>query len=592
MPFGPFKFKRTSFEVAIGEEGIVVIYVENSVVKSKVFVRSTDQADTEKLRTLLLSDVAAQLNIYIDTLDQTYVQRSIPAVSAVGVYKVANNRLEKEVPKNHFKGCTLIGRATTGRKDWIFTFFSTPIEAPLSTWLDFFLPFPNIIRGIYFMPLEMYSIVYRLKLKAIAENAFQITKKKFSFISLLPFLGAGQSSDKARWEVLFTHDKSGGYRQVAFQDGKIIFSRLLNSINDPSPVVVAGNIEQEISNSIEYMTRLSLGSDQDIDVYLVLAKETIDNIRKEKIKATNLFAYTPYELSQRLGAIDSATEKDKFADPTILDALSAMPKVYRLHTPVTATVYRYTLATRTFGFFLLSLIPFMIIASLYFANLIIDIRSSIETVQTQVLNYTGQLQEQKKSLQITEAKINDVLKSDHIIEIVTSYDFFKKYNRTPITEIGKAAAVLPEYARIKTYTWEYKNNVLEPQLVDAKKPSLSQVQLSNLKDAKPTEAFIISFDITLKKVGNTYEELESRYTEIINLISGAYTDYAITFSDLPTNFTLGELNKTVTVTVRLAYPKTATAIKKGSATTPQPGKTQQPLSGSGFGFGTTPGVQP
>ena len=59
-----------------------------------------------------------------------------------------------------------------------------------------------------------------------------------------------------RWKFLVTHNKVGGFRQVILRDGRAIFTRLTQPVGEVTPAVVAGNIEQEITSTIEYMNRL------------------------------------------------------------------------------------------------------------------------------------------------------------------------------------------------------------------------------------------------------------------------------------------------------------------------------------------------
>jgi hypothetical protein len=297
---GFFKKKTLdTFQISIGEEGAVVIYIKDGAIKNKLFVKSIADNDSNKFKQLLLSDPNAYIEIYIDTLDQSYVQRSIPAVGSFAVSSIAKSRLEREVPKDNLKSLVQISRAESGRKDWVYTFISVPYEEPISSWVEFLLPYNNILKGIYFFPIEIYAIIQKLesfKPKALLEIG---------------------RSKKSEWDVVITQNKSGGFRQVAFLNGKIIFSRLLNNISDPIAEVIAGNIEQEITNSLEYLTRLSLGYEESINVYTILSEDVNKYIRTDKIKATNFFQYTPYSLAEKLELKNVATVSDKFTDPVI-----------------------------------------------------------------------------------------------------------------------------------------------------------------------------------------------------------------------------------------------------------------------------------
>ncbi len=559
-----FKQKQNTFQVSVGEEGAVVVYTQSGYAKSKIFVKSTEQTDTEKLRELLAQDRDAMVYIYIDTLDQSYVQRSLPAVSAMGISKIAQKHLEKEVPKGHIKSCVQIGRSPTGRHDWIYTFISSGMEPPVSTWIDFFLPFHNVIAGIFFLPVEIYSVVTKLKYIAQKENQFQDKSKKTGLNKFLANFGKKDNGNAGRWEVYFSQNKTGGFRQAAFQDGKIIFSRLLNNINDPSPDVVAGNIEQEIANSIEYMSRLSLGTDQDVDVYLILASDILRYLRKEKIKATNLFAYTPFQLAEKIKVPEAAAEKDKFADPTILTALSKVKNhIITLHTPVTGKVYNVTRTINILGIFFVLLIPALIVMSVYFGSGIVDLKATIVQIQNQAISFQAQLNEQTKRLSTTEAKIKDPITAEHIIEVVEVDKFFESVKVNPIDIITRLSGIMPTYARAKVIKWNFE----DPTLLGFR--NMDKASKVSVLGKKREYSLDADFEIIMKRTGSSYEELEQKYTGFTKEVIKAFSDFDISISDLPQNISFQDINTPVAVIIKVNYPPTKKGVVTRTAPAPQ-----------------------
>ncbi len=559
-----FQQKKNTFQVSVGEEGAVVVYTQSGYAKAKLFVKSTEQTDTDKLRELLAHDKDAMVYIYIDTLDQSYVQRSLPAVSQMGIGKIAQKHLEKEVPKGHIKSCVQIGRAPTGRHDWVYTFISSGMEPPISTWIDFFLPFHNVIAGIYFLPVEIYSVVTKLKYIAQRENQFQEKSKKTSVEKFLSNFKTKDPGAAGRWEVYLSQNKTGGFRQAAFQDGKIIFSRLLNNINDPSPDVVAGNIEQEIANSIEYMSRLSLGTEQEVDVYLVLSSEILRYLRKEKIKATNLFTYTPFELANKVKVPEAAAEKDKFADPTILTVLSKVKtKIITLHTPVTGKVYNAAQTIHYLGWFFICLCFVLPVLSLYYANDIFDLKESIKQIQVQVDNFKAQLDEQSKRLSNTESKIKDPLTADHVIEVVALNKFFTSIKSNPIDIVAKLSNIMPLYARAKVIKWNFE----DPVLIGFR--NIDKTSKTSVLGKTRDYVIDADFEIIMRRTGSSYEELEQKYTGFTKEVIKTFSDYDISISDLPQNISFQDINTPVSVIIKVRYPATKKGVVTRTAPAPQ-----------------------
>jgi hypothetical protein len=278
-----FFTQHNNIYVSIGEEGIVVAYFIGNKLTKKTFVRSTNEQDSIELRKILLTDPDAYIHIFIDVQDQTYVQRTLPAISTFSISKLAYKRLEKETPKTHLKSCLQIGRTDVGRNDWIYVFISTAFESPISTWIQFFERYQNIIYGIHFLPVELSCVVKHLK------KTYNSSNHKVSIKNYLKFFTFGNKNKDhgniSIWEVLLTLNKSGGFRQVVFQDGKVIFTRLLNSIIDPNPDVIAGSIEQEITNSLEYLRRLSLKEKDEVYINMIVSSDIKKNIRRSKFNA-------------------------------------------------------------------------------------------------------------------------------------------------------------------------------------------------------------------------------------------------------------------------------------------------------------------
>lgn len=555
MKFKITKHRYDSIQIAIGEEGAVVVHSEAGYAKTKLFVRSTEVDDSAKLVELLEKHTLVPIYIYIDTLDQSYVQRTLPGVGQIGINSIAQKRLDKEVPKGYFKAHVQIGRSMSGRQDWIFTFISAAFEHPLSTWINFLMPFKNVITGIYFMPVELYAVVQKLKKLAIENRQYNVQEDKKSKTkrTLLDLLRPKASASESKWELYFSQNKTGGFRQVAFQDGKIIFSRLINNINDPSAEVVAGNIEQEIANSIEYMTRLSLGKEKEIDVYLVIAGDIIKHLRKDRIRSNNLFSFTPFELAHKLKVPEASTEKDKFADPTILTFFSKQTAKYiTLHTDATRKVYWLTQFIDKLGVVIYLLIPILFIANLYFINGIIDIKSSIKQIQNKTLGFAAQLTEQNKNLSLVSSKIQDSLDIDHVNEISDVYGFLNKYNVMPTDVVFRLSSSLPQYARIKSIKWDYKDEALVPT------SKSSEGNVLTMKERK--YGIIVEMEVVIKSSGKTFEELEGKYKEFNGYVTSKLNDFDVSISELPQNFSFQDITKPISIKVKASYPKDEKAV--------------------------------
>lgn len=537
---------RTNFQISVGEEGAVVVYARDGIAQNRLFVKTTDKQDVQKLVQLLEADPIATISLYLDTLDQSFVQKTLPGVNALSVNTIAQSRLEKEIPKTYLKTYAQVMRHTTGRRDWVYTFVAASYDPPISKWVSFLLPYPNIIEGIYFLPVELSAILPKLRNKTSKPIAnivgFEAIKSLFS----------SGSTDGARtvgWEILICQNKTGGFRQVAFLNGKIIFSRLLNNVMDPDEDVLAGNIEQEIANSTEYLSRLALGMEDSISVYVILPEEVLKFIRSDKIKATTVKLFTAQQAAERLGLRNVATNKDKFFDPVFLNYMAANQlNVGRVHCDETKVVYRAAVGIKFAKKILGIIMPVLAFAILYNVYTFLSVQLSVGSLKDQIHSIESKIAEGKAAVDGLSAKANNNLPVKQLNEIVSLHQFMTQTNETPISIAMKLSSAMPEYARVKSIGWNYYDAGLMNFI-----PSKTNPVFTN-PDAIRPYAVEIELDVLFIEVGDTYQELADRYHSFVSSIRKAFEGMHVDISELPSSFNFEAKNVKLSFKVNVKYP--------------------------------------
>ncbi len=104
-----------------GDEGAILIYNQGKTVQSRQFGPDASQQGLNELSQSLAKDPRAPMMIVIDTMDQSYVQQTLPPVSSLSVNKLIKHRLARDFGANDIKGAILLGREKTGRKTGIFS---------------------------------------------------------------------------------------------------------------------------------------------------------------------------------------------------------------------------------------------------------------------------------------------------------------------------------------------------------------------------------------------------------------------------------------------------------------------------------------
>lgn len=309
--------RQRKFIISIGDEGAVLVYMVAGKVEGRFFFNGPDALEIERV---FLNDPEAPVYVLTDVSDQSYMQHSLPPVSALNVQKLVKRRLEKDFDKNDIKGALLIERSKTGRKDWHYIFVSVRNDPPFSLWIETLTKLPNRIAGIFLLPVEAEAFIRDVKKAVMAENV----------------------AKPAQWQMLVTHNKVGGLRQIILKNGRIAFTRMAQPVGGTSPGVIAGNIEQETLNTMEFLRRLSYEESAGLDIIIITSAEVKKQLEASRFHATNVFVLTPHEVAGQLG-LERATEpKDKFADVVMLAYFGQNNKpILKLTTPLLTKVEQF-----------------------------------------------------------------------------------------------------------------------------------------------------------------------------------------------------------------------------------------------------------
>lgn len=283
------KGSEKKFIFFIGDEGAVLVCLEGKTVSRRMFTPSADVESISAVRQLLETSPKTPIYALIDMIDQSYIKQTLPPVTKLSVQKLIKRRLERDFGPEDITGALPLGRESGGRKDWNYLLISLASSPQLMQWLDFILELDNPFEGLYLVPIESTAFINKLKQEKLGKEA-------------------------SGWQLLVSHNKVGGFRQVVLKNGQLVFTRLAQPIGDTSPEVIAGNVEQEIANTVEYLKRLSFTEDEGLDCFIIVSTEIKKHLEISKIKARNAILLTPYEINELLGLDKAALPEDHYAD--------------------------------------------------------------------------------------------------------------------------------------------------------------------------------------------------------------------------------------------------------------------------------------
>lgn len=285
-----FNVEKKKFVVSIGDEGAILTLVDGGKLLKRAFATSPSSKD---FMGMFSSAPKAPIYILVDVVDQAYIQHTLPPVSALNINKLVSRKLEKDFDENDIKAALQIGREKEGRKDWQYLFVSVRNIPPVSEWVDAIANLDNPFGGIYLLPVEGMNLIKDIK-KVLRPS--------------IPTQG------EVKWDILVSHNRVGGFRQIVFKNGQIVFTRIAQPIGGQTPDVVAGNIEQETLNTIEYVRRLGYVDEEGLDVYIIASRDVKNVIDVNTIPARSHYILTPFEMAGKLGIQGAAEESDRFGD--------------------------------------------------------------------------------------------------------------------------------------------------------------------------------------------------------------------------------------------------------------------------------------
>ncbi|MCB2081297.1 MAG: hypothetical protein H6908_03450 [Hyphomicrobiales bacterium] len=303
------------FVLSIGDEGAILTVLKGNMLDKRVFINAPSSQDLIKI---VSSEPKAPIYVLVDVLDQVFVQHSFPPVSKLNLSKLIRRKLERDFQKVDITETLSLGRDKTGRKDWNYLFVSVRNAPPFSDWISAIAELPNRLAGIYLLSLE----------------------SQFFLEDIIKKSGIETQQRRSRWQFLVSHNRVGGFRQVVFRDGKPMFTRIAQPIGGLSPDVIAGNIEQETLNTVEYVRRLGYNDNEGLDIFIIASQQVKTALENHSITCSNLVCLTPYEIAKQLNLENGAEEADRFGD-VVAACHFAMAKKHsiKLQTPYTKKLH-------------------------------------------------------------------------------------------------------------------------------------------------------------------------------------------------------------------------------------------------------------
>lgn len=478
--------KRKYFCLMIGDEGGILIFMDGAKVVRRLFTPTPQPASTKAMLALMREYPDVPLTLLVDSLDQQYVRQSFPPVSSFSLPKLVKRRMDRDFLPEDIKGYLPLGRDKTGRKEWNFLLIALNRTPAIAEWIELLIELPNEFKGIYLTPTE--SILY---------------------VNTLNQLTATEGCKP--WQLLVTHNKVSGFRQVVVNEGKLVFTRVTQAMDDSIPAVISGNIEQEITNTIEYLRRLGFQDTMGLDIVVVAASDVNESLDLKRFKLGNAQALSPLDVADLLGFEQAALSADRFGDVVLAASFARQRRrVLRLSTPYMQSLRLLYQAKRGIK------IGCSVISA---CILFLVLQNVVEIAQQQSSWQT--IRDKRKALQpkleVLTSSVSGLNKNLAFKSaVVTAYDAYIKDTHLPTEFVEALAKRLSTEERVLSMKWE------TPATAATAAPG-----------AQTTGPHKITVEIEFRGVYQDIDALAKAEEKFLGDLTAAMPEYTITHNPFP-----------------------------------------------------------
>jgi hypothetical protein len=416
---------KKQFVLMIGDEGAILVYMQGSTVVRRLFAVSPQPDHTGAMVELLAANPKVPLSVLADVIDQQYVRHTFPPVSSLSLNGLVKRRIDRDFQAEDIVGTMKLGREKTGRKEWLYLLIALAYTPLLQQWLDLLVEQPNELKGIYLVPVEAQHYIAALHDIHTEEKPLQ-------------------------WQLLVSHHKVSGFRQAVLRDGKLVFTRVTQAIDDAVPAVIAGNIEQEIMNTLEYLRRLGFLDNSSMEMMVVASQEVKEALDINRFKAGRAWVMTPLFVADELGLGQAALSADRFGDVVMAASFVRARK----HTLKLATAYGQKLSqiyTARRGIKIVGAIAAVGLLGMAGVNMLKAMGDSSAAADTEAKRRPVQ-----EELATVRSAI-DGLNKDVAFKaaVMLTYDAYMKDQHAPGEFLAALAPFIDSENRVRTFHWGY-----------------------------------------------------------------------------------------------------------------------------------------
>ena len=513
--------KKNLFVASIGDNGTILHFFNHSTMITRHFSPSPEHEETTRFTSLLKQRQSTTIIILLDNKAQHYHNFTIPGASKGIAKKLAMYKLSKEKEnENNISSLLSIDRNVDNTKKWDIVTVTNTLDENLKAWINFFASSGNIVKSINFLPIEIHKI-------ALALYKYSTSKLKYptsQYISLL------------------ISTKISGYIQIFLKNNHILFARNIGNIDDNSTLeITAGNLEQEVLNSVKYLRRFGVENKSDLHYYFILPSNLANLVKRSiNLGSKYIISFNPHELREEINLPLYAVATDNYFDTMIASSLYMNGTIKNLYYQHTTQPYFHSLITKYTSYAMLSISALVLAISIH--------------KYYYIPNNLQELLFLTKSIADIETKTNTLEKQFVINNKVISKEEFKEMN-----ELTKIYDDLNQMLN-KTDIFSLTNKL---GVLTQKHNTILRVQYTNDNNngqQKTVNDFTVLVDIKInterlsgyKQLLKSYQVTKNNFSKIFNDYKTNYPNFNYIQSDISNN---DQRNRNITYQIVISNNK-------------------------------------
>ncbi len=332
------------------------------------------------------------------------------------------------------------------------------------------------------------------------------------------------------WQVFISHHKVGGFRQVVLRDGKLIFTRQAQSMDDAPAEMIAGSVEQELQNTIEYLRRLAFEPHEGLEVFILISEEIKSHISNKNFAGIGFYVLTPYEAAQYLQLSHAVLSSDRFGDIIVATVFGSHGrKRLKLNLPYAQKLdvfYKARKAVRVLGALSVVGLVLMCVGGLFSW---LEASDKLENMHVQKRTKQQNLDDVKKTSQSLGADV------DLVTDLIAMHKEVIAPIESPLTLSEKLYPLISDEQYFGQVEWEAANVMFGDTSTDAALPvtSPSPTPAAGATDQKPTPIYTIKLVVDLVYHAKDWKEFVAKSEESFKKYQEIFPDYLVTHTNIP-----------------------------------------------------------